>query len=611
MKKRLFFSFFYQMSLMKKLLLSYSIFILLPMMLLAVFSYDKVSDTLVEQFRYSANMSLQQTSRYLNKNLEEIVSATDKLAFDSSLTELFHENNASEPLAKIFEKYSAANKLISQELDLEMIYSAGIYVNGNPYFISANSEGRQEILFVSRDSAEVELLEEKLESFTGKILWIPRVLENENAEEEIAVITAARYLKSTVNYKTNIGIIAINIGRDTLKTFIDFSSILPGSLSLLLDENKNILAISDEGLFETYGLSAEILWEQLAMDKQSFRTDKAKFLLNTEEVTIAGWTLVSVLPYDEMLKTSRETRSNMVIIIMIVSFIFCLIAFAISRLIGRRLNRLSTQMREVQFENYCSIPEDGGTDEISDLIGSYNYMLNKINDYAKSQYQLGIEIKESELKALQAQINPHFLYNTLDLLYCIAWENGVDDITEILTLLTRFYKLSLNRGLEMITIKDALELIRTYIRLQNYRFESSIELVEELPPEIYGKKILKLLLQPIVENSVMHGILEKNQRSGTITISARITGNTMYFVIADDGIGMTEEQIKSVMEDRKVEEPSTAGHYNTHMGYGISNVMERIRLHYGEEYGLRYESSPGVGTRVSLWVPAEESFTTH
>lgn len=598
------FSFFYQMSLMKKLLLSYSVFILLPMVLLAVFSYNRVSRTLVEQFKYSAALSLQQNCRYLNKNLEEIVYATDKLAFNSSLTGLFDGGMSSEPMAKVFEKYSAVSKLIKNELDLDMIYSAAVYVEGNPYFIAESSTGRQEILFVSRDSAEAEMLEKELEKFSGKILWLPRSMENVNSGEEIKVITAVRYMKSIVDYKTDIGIIAVNIEEDTLRTFIDFSAILPGSLSLLLDADKNILAVSDESLYEEYGLSSEFFEWELALDYQSFQKETTQWLLNTEKVSSTGWTLVSVLPYSEILRSSRETRNNMMIIIIVVTLIFYFIAFAISQLIGQRLKGLSVQMRAVQFDNYQPISTDGGTDEISDLIDSYNYMLDKINAYAHSQYEMGMEIKASELRALQAQINPHFLYNTLDLLYCIAWENDVKDITEIVSLLTKFYKLSLNKGLEMITVADAVELVRTYIGLQNYRFESNIQLVEKLSPEIYEYKILKLLLQPIVENAVMHGILEKRTRCGTITISAEIVDDTMYVTISDDGVGMTEEQIEAVMQEKEPE--SVSGRYNTHMGYGISNVIERIRLYYGEQYGLKYESCPGEGTSVLLWIPIAE-----
>lgn len=216
-----------------------------------------------------------------------------------------------------------------------------------------------------------------------------------------------------------------------------------------------------------------------------------------------------------------------------------------------------------------------------------------------SQYQLGIALKTSELNVLQAQINPHFLYNTLDLLNCIAWEHNIKEMSEIVSLLTRFYKLSLNKGIEMVSVKDALEQIEVYVKLQNFRFESSIQLVININPHLCQHKILKLLLQPIVENSIIHGILEKDDQSGTITVDVKNQEGILYFTITDDGVGMTQEKVyllNHVLDSDGVDA-------NTSSGYGVKNVVERIRLYYGGEYGITFESRPGAGTTVLLCIP--------
>ncbi len=596
---RMYHGFFYRTSLMKKLLLSYSILICLPILILTLFSYTRLSGTLIQQFQYSSEQSLQQAQIYLNEVFEQIIDTSVMIAFHDTMSEIFQKESHSKTALELSKDYATASELISQNLTSELIHSTEIYVKKQPFYVSDHKQNNTGISFINLENSYAKTLDSMLKDYSGKLLWFPRTVQNPASKKETAVITGAKYIKSTIDYSTSIGILAVNISQTSLNSILSRVSVLPNSVSMLIDEAGNIIAISGEELFQQYALSTKLITESIQAGNSSFDSEDNTLLLNSIPLTATNWTLVSILPYEEMLKTSTDTRNSLLLFMLIVSILFYSAAYLISHLISKRLKGLSTQMKEVQFDNYTTIPPEDGSDEISDLINSYNHMLNKINDYAESQYQLGIALKTSELNALQAQINPHFLYNTLDLLHCIAWEHGMQEMSEIASLLTRFYRLSLNKGKEMIAVKDAVEQLEVYIKLQNFRFESSIQLITELQPEIIHSKILKLLLQPIVENSIIHGILEKNIQNGTVIIRGKIIEDTLQFTIIDDGVGMTEEEISKLLTSS---EADTTGS-STSMGYGIKNVIERIHLYYGEEYGLTYKSQVGEGTTVIMKLP--------
>ncbi|HJA94245.1 MAG TPA: sensor histidine kinase [Candidatus Eisenbergiella merdipullorum] len=587
-------TFFYQMNLMQKLLISYFLLILVPMLLLTFLTYAHVSKTLIRQFQYSSDQALQQTSIYLDKVMEEIESATDQIAFNRVLSDIFQTDTSDDSVVEIYENYLTASSLLQNVFTSDALYSVEIYIEGDSLYVSEESRGEQGVSFISPDCSYARELDEKLSGHSGKILYLaPRILQTGISADGIPVITGARYIKASPNY-SNLGILTVNIRQETLNSIIGRACVLPNSISLLLDQNGTVMAVSDEAMLETYPDLREIIQDRLSGDSNSFTAEKETILINATTLDSSQWALISVIPYEEMLKTSLATRNRMLLIFFVISSLFYIVAYLISRSITARIRFLAKRMKEIQFDNYAPISNIVGNDEISDLTNSYNYMLNKINAYADSQYHLGITLKNSELKALQAQINPHFLYNTLDLLHWLAEDYGADEISEIVSLLSRFYKLSLSRGVDVVSLKDAIQHIEIYVKLQNFRFGDSIHLEVELSPDICGLSILKLLLQPIVENSILHGILEKEQQTGTISIKGYVAEGDLKIQISDDGVGMTSEQIHNIMD---VSPSNPAG------GYGIKNIIERIRLYYGSRYGLSYESQPGQGTSVTVTIP--------
>ena len=226
---------------------------------------------------------------------------------------------------------------------------------------------------------------------------------------------------------------------------------------------------------------------------------------------------------------------------------------------------------------------------------AFNKMASRISELIEEKYKMGQEVKSAELKALQAQINPHFLYNSLDLINCIAIKHNVPSIVTMVNSLARFYKISLSRGVDVIPIKDEISHITLYVQIQNMRFDNKIQLNLQIDEAVYSYKILKILLQPIIENSIVHGILEKKEKCGIITVTGKLENNTVIFTIEDNGIGMTEEKIRSILSE------NSTGYSGN---YGVKNINDRIKLYYGNDYGLKYTSEPGKGTTVEVRIPA-------
>ena len=594
--RNLYMIFLYRMQLSTKLLLSYAVLIIIPLLSLTLLSYSHVSGTLIRQFRHSMDLSLQQTGTYLDRILCDIINATQQAAYHNTLTDLYRKNAPSNQLLALHQDYRTAYDLLNGIFSSDDFYSAEIFTTGK--FVFAKSKGLEGLSFISLDCDQGRMLDESLQSFYGDVLWFPpHTIEDPVLHRETTVITGARYMKETSIYK-NIGIITVNIPQELFNTIVGRASTLPGSISLLLDNGGNAIAISDESLFRDYGLSVGLLHECIASGQHMVQAGGDTMLLGYTPVGSSGWTLISLNPYEKILETGTDTRNNMLLIMLLVSILFLLTALFISRLLTMRVRFLAARMREVRFDNYSPIPAPAGTDEVSDLTNSYNYMLDKINAYAKSQYQLGLALKNSELKALQAQINPHFLYNTLDLLHWLALDYEANEISEIISLLSKFYKLSLNKGRDMISLRDALLHVEVYVKLQNFRFEHPIGLKLQIPDNIRGCSILNLILQPLVENAILHGILEKESQTGTVTITGSVSENTLYLAIIDDGIGMTQEQLAALSLPPPDKPAST--------GYGIWNIMERIRLYYGAKYSLTYQSCPGEGTTAYLTIPCLE-----
>ncbi|MFA9379499.1 MAG: sensor histidine kinase [Acetanaerobacterium sp.] len=272
-----------------------------------------------------------------------------------------------------------------------------------------------------------------------------------------------------------------------------------------------------------------------------------------------------------------------------------------SRVISRPLSRLCSSMnrfKEGDFDTQIAII---GNDEIAELSETFNIMVREIKDLINRNYVMVLHERESELAALQAQINPHFLYNTLDSLYWQAIDAGQDKLAEDVLSLSELFRLLLSSGQSEIPVEQELRIVSHYLNIQKMRFSKKLEYSIDVSAEMMELPIPKLVIQPFVENAIVHG-LERHDTQGRLSVTGRLEDGMIRFTIADNGVGMTGEQLSRVLS------PGEDRHYAKQRigNYAIRNVKERLDLRYGERFKLAIESSVGEGTTVTIEFPASD-----
>ena len=328
--------------------------------------------------------------------------------------------------------------------------------------------------------------------------------------------------------------------------------------------------------------------------------DSSRYMALQSDISGIGWKMMTLVPYTSF----ASGITTLTKIIVGVSLLILLIAYFLSKPIAysitKRLDKLCGFMQRATGGELVEVPDIIYKDEIGILYENYNFMISRIRSLISKNYQMGIELKSAEYKALQSQINPHFLYNTLDMISWLSYQNKSEEITSVVYALANFYKLSLNKGKDIVTLSDEINHLTYFMKIQEFRFSGKIKLNIDVPPELLQYSIPKITLQPIVENALFHGILEKKSKSGSITVTGKRENELICLQITDDGIGIPSEQLKGLLEDKNhLETPDETGSH-----YGLHNINRRIRLQYGEAYGLSFESISGKGTTVSLLLPA-------
>ncbi|HZK70546.1 MAG TPA: sensor histidine kinase, partial [Clostridia bacterium] len=311
-----------------------------------------------------------------------------------------------------------------------------------------------------------------------------------------------------------------------------------------------------------------------------------------------NWCMVTIIPLGNIELESKHMKNLISIFVLVISACSYVIAYIISRSITKGISELANKMHDLHNGRLEPINISSRKDEIGMLIEDYNYMTVRMTELIKEQYRSGQMLKTSELKALQSQINPHFLYNTLDMINWFARSNKGEEITSVVESLSQFYKISLSGGKNIISIKDELEHVSNYFQIQNMRFNNNLKLNISIPEEMLDCGILKITLQPIVENAILHGILCKESKTGTVKISGYQIDGDIIIAIKDDGIGMSECSLNKIIRGEIISQKGSS--------FGLKNIHERIELHFGIGYGLSFKSNLGRGTTVEIRIAMEK-----
>ena len=380
------------------------------------------------------------------------------------------------------------------------------------------------------------------------------------------------------------GILYISVEYDSM--FETFKQTLQNNYGIVIfDEKGN--AVYEKAFFDKKYREYELNAAQL-LDQKKNQENEYTILSETSSAT--GWTACLYKPNSLIVWSVTPITRIALIAVFIMTLMSVIAMMILTSFVTKRIRRLRSGMKEVEQGNFEVNITSDSRDEIGDLVNGFDSMLLQLNTLIKEVYEGRIKEKEYEMKALQAQINPHFLYNTLSLINWKAIEADAEDISKITLALSTFYRTSLNKGKNVMSLSDELRNMRSYLDIQLMMHDYEFDVEFDVDESIGQYQSLNLMLQPLIENAIAHGIDVKTDGRGKLTITGKEDGDLIVLTVADNGVGMSDEQAARILTEES-------------KGYGVRNVNERIKLYYGEQYSLQIESKIGQGTKASIRIP--------
>ena len=413
------------------------------------------------------------------------------------------------------------------------------------------------------------------------------------------VITLSRGIHNYTGQGEDDGVVFIDLNYSAISELCAQSSMGDKGYVFILDQDGNIV----------YHPRQQQLYNELQTENISLIMDadtdivtagsgdeEKIYALSQSEIT--GWTIVGCMNMSELLRNSRQTRSIYVLVALGLIIVALLISSAIARNITLPIQRLRDSMKSVQKGNFdIEDIEVLSDNEIGSLTRSFNVMTHRIQELMEQNVKEQEQKRRIELKALQSQINPHFLYNTLDSIIWMAEGKKNEEVVVMTASLARLLRQSISNEEELVTIGQEIEYVRSYLTIQKMRYKDKLEYEIDVDPYITHIPIIRLVLQPIVENAIYHGLKYKESK-GLLRVHGYQKGENIVIDIEDDGVGMDEETLKHIYDKHKV-------NYHSN-GVGVYNVQQRLVLYYGKDYGIIYHSEKGKGTTASVVIPGKQ-----
>ncbi len=590
-------------SIQTKLICTHLLLILIPTILIIWLFYTSLYDLIVNDSVRQAFALSRQSAAALEAQLGPLSAVSSAIRSNTFIRQLCTDSVPEEDKEQLVRNNAFLNDLSSElEADIEgtMISSIHIYTDHVPEGLYNNWLLGD--FFLPELSAHGTYWHGIMNSTARAELYCPSFyLSHTEIEGCGSLAYIERLYPASPASSASPSFLAIYFSSDELERILKQDAGDSGGVSYILGERQSIVASSDPALAGAYFMDYDTV-RGVSTARDGFTTRR---VLGEEVYTASyrlgntDWYMASVIPSSFILQRGRNIIRNFALIYLLTLAVAFLISWYLARSITKRLSAINDQMRSARFHPPVRLPDPEIRDEIGELTDSYNYMADQQNLLATKQRETAEELRVSEIRALQAQINPHFLYNTMDMINWLSQSGEREEVTRAIQALSNFYKLTLSRKDPVTDTASELQHVALYVELQNMRFEEKIDLVEDIPDELLTVRLPKLTLQPIVENSILHGIREKESREGTIVIAGWVDGDDALLLVSDDGVGMDEKTLAAVLSG---DNENTTG-----TNIAVSNTHRRLQILFGEAYGLTYRSRPGEGTEVEIRVPLRMS----
>lgn len=583
-----------KLSMHKIMMLYFSVPLILVQILLCFLCYPQVVRHYREKTDYSMEQSVSQAISFTESYLRNMTYLANMVEDNGVIQNTLSADGFGEerPYMEQWLEYYELNKEFNSYEISNSIYRFCLYVPdevmyaGNQYYFDG----------VSRLKERSDYVDLRYALNTGEdYVAISRERDGVDQQDTSQMVTLYHRIASKKEKEEELGICSISVSAKYFQDIMKNANITSEGLVYLMSENGRMITSSNSSILQKMQKKGILLnyGAELFMEKK--KEGQKEYYITRQNVDGASWQMILIIPENEYEDQYRFLWLSAALMLGSMIAVIVLMSYLLSGYYVGRLKKLNVEMTGLESGNLnANLPITTEEDEIEEIYHNFNGMVQEVQRLMQEHYQLSKEVKMTEVRALQAQINPHFLYNTLDLINWISMDYGAEEIGTLTWNLARFYRLSLNHGKSLISIGEEVEHVEVYVNIENYHFDNAISLEVDVPEELKSYACLNIILQPFVENAIVHGIAEKPDiESCEIRICARREEQDIVFSVQDDGPGVdVKEMQKETQQDIR-----TAQH-----GYGVRNINFRLKLCFGEKYGVTYLESE-KGTHVEIKIP--------
>lgn len=609
-----------QWSLQKRLILSYVLILLLPSIMVSLYLFNQFSDMYIQDIQKKGENTLEMERLNVNNHIETMERTAQLSISDNDVLEYLITNT--EPDTS--ELIAFSQKAIADITRLQ-------YNNPNIEHIRLFTDNKRvnELYPVIWQESRItsESWFHSVKALNGVESWrfIPHdrslfVYHVEDGSQNLPKLALLQEVEYPLGSHAGILEIDMRLNKFFPKTYGSTADEL--SQIVIMDNRGQLFYNEGQALLLRTGVSKDELQSKLMLSTNEepvsyrFQLGSKPFLGIHSYIEPLDAHMVNIVALEGVLRDMHHTRNQIIAANIILIALLSVATYFLNALILKQLHVLTDSMKKVRQGNFQLVIPVGGGAEVGELAHHFRKMLRKINELIADAVNKKAASKETELRSLKNQIDSHFLYNTLENIKMLAEIEQQYTISDALTSLGGLMRYNLKWTSEYVRLRDEVNHIINYIALMNVRFEHQIQLITDISPLLQGQELLKMSLQPIVENTVKHGFLASTADNMTITITAAVEESMMIITIKDNGMGMAEDKLREL--NRKIRQyersyRSMDGTAPAHMvadeveeegsGIGLRNVQERIELYYGREYGIHVESEEGEYTCVIMQIP--------
>lgn len=583
-----------KLSMHKRMMLYFSVPLILVQILLCFLCYPQVVRHYREKTDYSMEQSVSQAISFTESYLRNMTYLANMVEDNGVIQNTLSADGFGEerPYMEQWLEYYELNKEFNSYEISNSVYRFCLYVPdevmyaGNQYYFDGVSRLKER-----SDYVDLRYALNRGEDYVA----ISRERDGVDQQDTSQMVTLYHRIASKKEKEEELGICRISVSAKYFQDIMKNANITSEGLVYLMSENGRMITSSNSSILQKMQKKGILLnyGAELFMEKR--KEGQKEYYITRQNVDGASWQMILIIPENEYEDQYRFLWLSAALMLGSMIAVIVLMSYLLSGYYVGRLKKLNVEMTGLESGNLnANLPITTEEDEIEEIYHNFNGMVQEVQRLMQEHYQLGKEVKMAEVRALQAQINPHFLYNTLDLINWISMDYGAEEIGTLTWNLARFYRLSLNHGKSLISIGEEVEHVEVYVNIENYHFDNAISLEVDVPEELKSYACLNIILQPFVENAIVHGIAEKPDiESCEIRICARREEQDIVFSVQDDGPGVdVKEMQKETQQDIR-----TAQH-----GYGVRNINFRLKLCFGEKYGVTYLESE-KGTHVEIKIP--------